>query len=132
MWSASWLFVGAAQRKQFSLPDVSGLAAALRRVISAAQRRLTLMPICSEKRENAHFPLTFSSFCLEPKGKNVQLLEIYPAVQKVRSGSVGHQGAISPPGNDRYTGLSAPLAVTPRRPPGFGAHRFRGTSAACT
>ena len=83
----------------------------------AAERRLKVTPFCAEKRENAHFPFAFSSFCLEPKGKVVQLLEIYPAVQKVRSGSVGHQGAISPPGNDRYTGLSAPLAVTPRRPP---------------
>ena len=122
MWSASWLFVGAAQREHFfsarrQRPRAHGGHAASRRAISAAQRRLTLTPFCSEKRENAHFPLTFSSFCLEPKGKNVQLLEIYPAVQKVRSGSVVLTVPSHPSENDRYTGLSAPLAVTPRRPP---------------
>ena len=117
MWSASWLFVRAAQRKQFFSARRQRRARASRRAISAAQRRLTLTPFCSEKRKNAHFPFASSSFCLEPKGKVVQLLEICPAVPKVRAGSVVHQVLTTLLENDRYTGLSAPLAVTPRRHP---------------
>ena len=103
-----WLFMERRKESNFVLPDTTvsaGLAAALRRAISAAQRRLTLTPFCFEKRENAHFPFTFSSFCLEPKGKVVQLLEICPAVPKVRAGSVVLTVLSHPSENDRYTGL---------------------------